>query len=278
MALCTCLIYAGMEYEIYRITNDGSIENVLLLLVSLTIFACLGFIMRLSHEWDLKRRREQARRNRQDIASGLHDIVYNDLNYALWNLDGQAATVPAGDHARQADRDARDALREALRHTRHAIDMLRAPAEAGKASSGEGRALQLGRVVAEQRRKLERIHHNGMVILPDDPDAIDVTVTSPERAALAERLVRELFGNIAKHADPAGEYVFSIGVNAAQLYLSVSDSPLRSTETQDAPADSGRTGHGLSYYRERIAELGGTMTVTPSPDSWAVIIRLPLGG
>jgi signal transduction histidine kinase len=89
------------------------------------------------------------------------------------------------------------------------------------------------------------------------------------------RIVQEALSNVLRHAPDAGVRV-DIGYDSAALTLCVVNGP----SSKSAPAsDSGPVngvGHGLVGMRERVAMLGGDLSVGPRPDGgYGVAAVLP---
>ena len=85
------------------------------------------------------------------------------------------------------------------------------------------------------------------------------------------RIITEALTNIARHAD-AHQVTITMAING-DLRLKVQDDGNAST----ANGDGWRPGTGLQSMNERVAEVGGTLEVGPTPTGGRVQASLPLG-
>jgi signal transduction histidine kinase len=204
------------------------------------------------------------------IAQRLHDYTTNDMNNIIMLVDlaqgGSAEHDPA-----ETLQLIRDNAVNALAQTRQAILTLRSdqaghpqnewPDAAGIASSGL--TDQLTQLIDEQQEVLDSLGFQGTVLMPVPmPDA------QQDRSQLIEDLVKELFGNIAHHAVPAGGYTMTIGANDEDCEISLSDIPLHGGE-------SAGLGTGMASYRTAIGAIGGSWSVEENEHSWTLSARIP---
>ncbi|CAI7978442.1 Integral membrane sensor signal transduction histidine kinase [Frankia sp. Hr75.2] len=93
----------------------------------------------------------------------------------------------------------------------------------------------------------------------------------------AYRIVQESLTNVLRHAGPARARV-TLRSTADHLEVEIVDEPTE--RSADLPADGDplvrSTGHGLRGLRERVDELGGSLTAGPRPQGgWSVRTDLP---
>jgi signal transduction histidine kinase len=86
---------------------------------------------------------------------------------------------------------------------------------------------------------------------------------------------RELVYNVAKHA-AAQSGLLSIDVNEREIVLTVSDDGRGMPEPGMATSPSAQGGFGLFSIRERLALLGGSLSISSGGDGTRVSIRVPL--
>ena len=97
---------------------------------------------------------------------------------------------------------------------------------------------------------------------------------SHTQAVILFRIARELLINVAKHAE-VDEAELSLRFDGEQVLLSVSDQG-KGIADQDH-ALNGFSGFGLNSARERIAFLGGSMSLVSAPqEGVTVIVKLPV--
>ncbi|WP_394437946.1 sensor histidine kinase [Streptomyces sp. SGAir0957] len=108
---------------------------------------------------------------------------------------------------------------------------------------------------------------------------VDHTVTGPERALPAAldravyRIVQEALTNVARHAGRGARADVQLNHGEAELTVSVTDT---GTASPSRPVTEGT---GLTGMRERVAALGGTLTVgARAGGGFEVRVCLPLGG
>ncbi|MBT1173254.1 hypothetical protein JS528_07805 [Bifidobacterium sp. MA2] len=261
------------------------------------LLAVGGGLARSQVEQASLRRGLEERRRRERVASELHDTVCNDLSHALrlidMRRDGGGVGADAGDAAGDnvdGLADIREAVEEALLYTRGAIGTLHddaATASSGGASRphspglagfvlfgrvGSVESIDMSALVEERRKRLESGGIDGIILMEDRL----VVETTPERAEILCGFIRELFGNIGRHADPNRGYTFAVGVRASVLHLSCSDTPLAEPSRASGHAQETIGGRGLAYYRSAFAELGGGIRVHGDADCWTLQADLPL--
>ena len=187
--------------------------------------------------------RLHSQRERESIALTLHDVISNDLAYAIMRiddtlrLDARAAgdtdgivtdhrsarparcdtTAHDGDHAGTL-RELRSVLDHALHGTHAVIAALdgrmtdaASPLETTVATDSERghRSVdRMERIVAcidEQEGRLHRLGFSGQTLLPDALPRLSET-----RTLLLTGLLEEIYMNIAKHGDPGHGYVVAV--------------------------------------------------------------------
>jgi signal transduction histidine kinase len=115
---------------------------------------------------------------------------------------------------------------------------------------------------------------------------LDPAADAPAAAGLTGyRIVQEALANAARHAPGAPVSVAVSAVplapyapNVGAVDIRVRNAPSgRAAQSGEVPA--GPAGLGLAGMRERVAAVGGELTVGPTPDGgFEVYARLPLGG
>lgn len=189
---------------------------------------------------------------RERIARDLHDIVIQRLfatGLALQAIEIQLAGTPAAQSLHQAIED----LDTTVRDIRGAIFALNAY-ERGEHSL---RLITLA-LAAEARASLgfePRVHFEGPV---------DAALSS-EVATHLHATLREALSNVARHAN----------ASSVDIHLSAgTDLVLRVTDNgTGVDAASELHGYGLGNIAERARQLGGSLTVEPSPGARGTILE-----
>lgn len=126
-------------------------------------------------------------------------------------------------------------------------------------------AAQLRTIAHAGDHRLKELGFDGQTIITNAND-------SAEPDELIAGFLEELYGNIAKHANPAGGYVLTVGIGRDAAQIALVDTP--PGDAQHAQQRS--TGTGLQRYRARIAERGGELHVDRRPAEWTLSATIPL--
>ena len=90
---------------------------------------------------------------------------------------------------------------------------------------------------------------------------------------LLSGLLEELYGNIAKHADPAGGYVVTIRFGSDAVHVVCTDRP-RVQESGER-ADIAAGGTGLARYGTLLEERKGVLRITTQDAEWTLSVVVP---
>jgi signal transduction histidine kinase len=197
-----------------------------------------------------------ALRERARIARDMHDVLAHTL--AGLSLQLQAARAAAqrsgaGPELAEPLERAADLARDGLAEARSAVGALREPPEHG---------------IGELPALVARFPGDVKLSLDGGADL------SQHAANAVYRAVQEALTNATRYA-PGSPVRVAVCDEAAELVATVED---------EGPAPGHETlaglgsGLGLAGMRERLAEVGGTVTAGPRPGSgWRVEIRVPRG-
>lgn len=207
--------------------------------------------MEEAREADARRRLAE---QRLEISRELHDIVAHTLAVVGVHLHVAAdALEESPQEAAEALRTAMEVRGKAMADLRSLIGVLRIDADAAPQPELSGIA---DLVAAARGTGLDvALHEEG------DP----ATVTGPQAVA-AHRLVQEALTNTIKHANATHVRV-RLRYTSTEVAVEVVDDGRGAT----APAE----GHGLTGMRERVATLGGTLSIEGS-GGFAVRASIPL--
>jgi signal transduction histidine kinase len=197
-------------------------------------------------------REEERRRLRRD----LHDGLGPALTGIAFTADAAANLVADPARASELLTSLRRDARAALADVRRVVDELRPPAldELGLVGALQQRADQLS----------WRADGANVRVRLDVPRQVPALPAAVEVAAY--RIATEALTNVARHSH----------ASRAVVRLCCSDR-LEVSVTDDGPASGPWTpGVGLQVMRERVAELGGTLSVGSSATGGRVLARLPL--
>ena len=122
---------------------------------------------------------------------------------------------------------------------------------------------ELNELIATCRSNLAANGYTGEVIR----FGTEPTQLGNATATLVIGLVRELFGNIAKHARAYADYTMLISWTDAAFVIELSDVPKPS-------ADAGLRS-GLERYRRTIESMQGQWNVESADDHWSIHAEVP---
>ncbi|MBC6462558.1 sensor histidine kinase [Actinomadura sp. HBU206391] len=201
-----------------------------------------------------------AARERQRIAREMHDIIAHSMSMiAIQAEAGPVAVRSDPDKAEQVFDTISATARDALAQLRRALGVLRSDEWTRRPQPG---LETLPTLVADVR-------NTGLAVtLHEDGRPRQV---SPDLAVTAYRVVQESLTNTVKHA----------AASSVQVRLGWRDDALRLEVCDDGRglAGAGDTGgHGLVGMRERVAAVGGELTLEPGPDGMGlcVVASLPV--
>ncbi len=189
------------------------------------------------------------------LAREIHDTVSQSLSSIVMLLHAAERSDPAGDAAAVRMRQARDAATAALAETRQFIDELAPP------------MLRQGTLVeALERLAAETGRTSGIRIGVTVAGEFEPLPTRYETALL--RIAQGALSNAVQHAG-ATRIDLTLSTLDTEVILDVVDDGVGFDTAAAGPAPgtagTGRTSFGLRAMRERVAELGGTLTVESTP-------------
>ena len=187
-------------------------------------------------------------RERQRIAGELHDYLGQLLALGRIKL-GQAKHGEMTPRSRNIIKESDDILAQALTYTRSLVAELSPPI---LRESGLPEAIKW---LAEQMTR------RNMTIAVDCD--MDLRSVNEDQSVLLFQSARELLINVSKHAGTPHASI-SLWVKDNLLYLCVADEGVGFTST-DTSADGKATKFGLFSIRERMEDLGGSISIESAP-------------
>ncbi|WP_318201892.1 sensor histidine kinase [Streptomyces sp. SCL15-4] len=207
---------------------------------------------------------------RAAIARELHDMVAHHLASTVLRVGVARHVLPHTDpRLAEVLDDVHASANTALADLRRLLAALREPA-----------ADHLAPLLAETtdlpaavHGVVERSRRLGTAVEADIDPAI--ARLDAMRSLTVLRLIQEGLANTAKHAGPAARVRLRVHAPDSTVHL-VLENTLPAPPT---PAPSGlsalSSGHGLLGMRERVALVGGTLTIGPGGDGWRIAATLP---
>lgn len=257
-------------------SSDTNPKDLLMLSACAIALSGFGFLLRLHKEHDYTIKKLNIHRLQEKTATELHDIVCNDLTYALYQLNCIRNDLSSSATQRSFDIDQLDgtqsSIEEALHYTRAAIATL-SESDAGSRFTQTSISINIAPIIEKQKTKLAKTGFIGTVITSN----INELATDNHRKPLIEGFIRETFGNILKHADPTQGYVVTIQGGATSLSISATDIPLaRQNAIHSDKSPDHHQGTGLQSYQTRLAALGGKLSISTEDGQWSMEATVPL--
>lgn len=204
------------------------------------------------------RDQERYERTRQQVvmAREVHDVVGHALSFISAEAD-TARTLPGMSE---------DELRESLEHiekrSRAALEEVQALVRglrSGELVDGGSSASTLQDLVATARA-------SGLTVTA----SLDLPELAPEVQAVVNRVVQESLSNVVRHSEADSCEV--------AIWQEEGDVAVRVDDNGKGLRSGSATGSGLTGMRERVEEIGGSLTVSTRLEGGTrVLARLPLG-
>ncbi|MGK4256368.1 histidine kinase [Bifidobacterium pullorum] len=242
---------------------------------SVVQYACWYYSMAFVGQWARKRaelaalkQRERQRDTRERFQRQLHDTVANDLTYLVAMLEYRTATDQqyTGDTAIQ---EMGDIARNALRATRQIIDLLENDAsqsdEENPVKHHDGHELAM--FMNHNDRRLHELGFRGKSIFNTSDD-----IGMPDNVKiLSGSLIREIYCNILKYAEPTAYYAVAVRVTYENITITASDVPRLSSNKTFNSSHS-----GLRRHTKAILQSGGTVDIRETATEWHLTANIPL--
>ncbi|MFD8477820.1 sensor histidine kinase [Kitasatospora sp. NPDC059673] len=205
---------------------------------------------------------------RASIARELHDMVAHHLASTVLRVGVARHVLPQTDRRlTEVLDDVHSSANTALTDLRRLLTALREPA-----------ADQLAPLLAETtdlpaavQGVVERSRQAGLDVRAEVDPAI--SRLDAMRSLTVLRLVQEGLANVTKHAGPTARVLLRTAMADGELRLDLANTRPSWASSPTAVGPSG--GHGLLGMRERVALVGGTIEVGPTPDGWRIRAVLP---
>lgn len=286
--------FLSQEITIGNNANSSSISHIqanyfltdLLFPTSLLLLAAIvGHTMQQEHNREQLRHKLREIENEKAITRNLHDHIANDITDAILIIRhlqtaDEENINPHIEDAIVPLEQANSRIHELIRHleAKHTENHESSPAMLSirddvypfptKASNNININLQeqLQDIFAQQQRRLTDMGFEGIALLPetlfhDDTEAIGTLLTG---------FVREIFSNIANHANPDCGYVVTVEATPSQYAVRVTDVP----QTQSLPSIA-HSHNGLTYYRSAITQIQGSLNISHSDGYWSMEALIP---
>lgn len=264
-AALTCVTIIGHATAAVLYSGELWSNDLLIYVLECAFCCCLGMALRWKQDRDAHVEAERTLLRDLTVARRLHDYACNEISNTMLLLD---ELRPCAGQEQEFDL-ARRLSSNALHHVRTAIGMLEQaqPAQEGTSSLDADNTIR--EYASEQASVLSTLGFEGTVIIADE-------LHIPEgKTDTLRGLVRELFGNIAKHADKDFGYTITITSDDRNLCIMQCDRPKPDCPTGTV-AEHERQGTGLRRYHSVINQLNGQWDQQYDGLLWTLEIQIPL--
>lgn len=283
-------LLAAVFFSPYTVAFPAIDNNLLSFPCLIALTLSISVLIRRNGERQRQLQREQTLLANAGIAQRLHDYTTNDLSDIAMMADHQLAICD--NEQREAWHSVKNLALDALTHTRKAIRTLEsdkttvkqydgtqtydhrqnqlvslrhsstAPAQASE-TTGIDRLDELNKLIATCQSNLAANGYAGEVIR----FGTEPTQLGDATATLIIGLVRELFGNIAKHAQASAGYTMLISWTDAAFVIELSDVPEPNTDVG--------LRSGLERYRQTIESMQGQWDIENTSNHWNFHAEVP---
>ena len=230
-----------------------------------------GVLLNISLQRGVQERQTAILLRNAKVAQHLHDFTTNDLSNILMLIDREQQSSHDDEDPERDETLAtiKNLAADALSQTRQVIVTLERRTERPKIESVAPTPIELSLfdLIDEQQDLLESLGFEGTALVTKHP----LPVMNGPAGQVLLGFIRELFGNIAQHADPEHGYTLLITGNDDVLNIDCSDAPL----THAGDANDTGMGSGLKRYRRIVEALDGTWNVTKLEDLWSLSVQIP---
>ncbi|MBW3090376.1 2CS histidine protein kinase [Bifidobacterium miconisargentati] len=263
-----------------------AIRGVMPVIVLFLGFLLGGVAARWNHERSMAQAELDHRKRQERAARDIHDYVSNDLAYLILRFDKDIAdgNAPSTEELRELCRVAA----EALERTHQVISVIEGRDAAqsscesavGMRNAGLSQvgvrkqadcplAEQVRSIAATGDRRLRELGFEGQTIITDAGTTADCSV-------LVAGLLEELYGNVAKHADPAQGYVMTVGIGTDAVRVVCTDTPKAMGTAGDMDDAALSSGTGLNRYRRLLEQQNGVLHIEMQDAEWTLSAVIPL--
>ena len=218
----------------------------------------------------------QLRHQRRVVARELHDTSIHDITALIMALE-RAKLRGIEDPELLAEIDHAAAMaRQSVVSMRGVLNILRAEGEGrfsgtdprwSEVSSTTHRTLTVSGALGDARQALERAGHVPQVHIED---GVEAALPSSVRLALV-RVIQEAAVNMVKYAKPGTSCTLMVertSSNTSALFINEYDG-------HRAPDSALSSGLGITGIRERVAVVGGTLTINSENGRWMMRLSIP---
>lgn len=210
----------------------------------------------------------QLRQQRREVARELHDTSIHDITSLIMALE-RAKIRGIEDPVLLAEIDHATAMaRQSVVSMRGVLNLLRADGARPGHSGGTDRSTgTVRKALDDARDSLERAGHAARVLAEDD---VEGALPYSVQVALV-RVIQECVVNMVKYARPGTPCTIMVErttTDTRALFINEFDA----VRQPDAALSSGL---GLTGIRERVAVVGGTLSVQQQDHRWMVRVAIP---
>lgn len=225
----------------------------------------------LAFEEQRQRDRIEQIEHNQQLATTIHDSVTRELSTVAmlawkWEHDSQV-----GDDVRTAMNTIRLEAQSALNHVHDVIDLM-SNTGSDRSDDTSGNVPRLQNIVHAEDGAAATLGYDGVSLIRGDDSAL----SEHPRCPIVSSLVKELYANIIRHAQPGGDaYALVVKITPDAVTISQTNRT-DMTGGSTGPLTGVRHGRGLQSHAKAIERIGGTVRSSLEDGQWYFHATIPL--
>lgn len=264
ISIASIALLLGMAFLNSKL-HCWNVPNAATMIIFLIVSAGIGAFIRRNEEQRITAVEYEHLQRNITVARSLHDHATNDLSSIVMLAQSLQHSHPELKASLQPITSMAD---DALMQTRQAILALEQPStptQVATTTSWQTFNTELTELLNTQQQHLATLGYHGHIVLNGQTEHL-----SDADQAMLLTFVRELFGNIAKYADPQEDYTLLVTFTDTACIIGCSDTPA-------SPAATGNgLNSGLNYYQSQIEANHGSFKTMQTEDHWSLYTTINL--
>lgn len=225
-------------------------------------------LVKQQQQMDQQQQRIEHLQHNAAVANALHDSTTEALSYIV------IASEQISNKSTPIQSDLYHHIQEnalkALAGTRDAIRTLSADTESDTPDVHQARTLtenNVSRLLHEEQTSLINLGFRGDVAY----QGTFGHTPSKKSMALTTLLIKELFANILRHADPNLPYTILMIITDEHIIIHESNT----SASQQTNFDFPHSGYGIHHFSQQIENIGGTLHTNQEDRNWLFYTKIP---
>lgn len=276
LLICYIVAYQIIQTYVFDMQPGNNVAIISMFVLCVLLGRGLRWRENLSNE-RLEATRTKAKlaeiEGRDRISDAIHDAVTGDLSAAAFITQRHLADDGsfASSTSDQEDwRQVNEYILSALTSVHSVIDELNAKPQTvgGRDADGDALIKLLGDSMEKGDARMRRLGFNMTSVCHT---AGGVPSASREMSELVNDLLREVYANIARHAEPGCAVELSVMLKPNAIEITQINAVKSKDGVDDLPG-----GHGLDAFRKQIESHRGTIATTSRNGEWTLFVYLPV--